>query len=113
MVMPILPVALEAGDVGRDAIGKPQLSVFNQLHHRGRRGDDLGERGEIEDRVERHRLDRRPESTVPHRLAVHHAIADSRDDHRAWEAGDRQSPASPAARSASGGQKRGRVRRVR
>ena len=79
----ILPVALEAGDVGRDAIGKPQLSVFNQLHHRGRRGDDLGERGEIEDRVERHRLDRRPKGTVPHRLAVHHAIADSRDDHRA------------------------------
>jgi hypothetical protein len=51
-----LVVALEAGDVVRDAIVQPDPAVLHQLHHARRRRYDLGERGRVEDRVERHRL---------------------------------------------------------
>ena len=43
----------------RHAIGQPDPAVLDQLHHARRRRHDLGERREVEDRVERHRLGRR------------------------------------------------------
>ena len=39
-------------------IAQPDAPLLHQLHHAGRRRDDLGQRGEIEDRVFGHRLAR-------------------------------------------------------
>ena len=44
------------GDVSRHRIAQTNLPAFDQNHDRGRRGHDLCQRGEIEDRVNRHRL---------------------------------------------------------
>ncbi len=78
-----LPVALEAGDVAGHRIDQPQPAFFDQLHHAGRRRDDLGQRGRVEDRVERHRLARRQRGPRPDRLPDEDAIAVPDDDHRA------------------------------
>ena len=53
-----LAVALEARDVRRDTRSFSRMrALLDQHHHAGRRRHDLGQRREIEDRVERHRLD--------------------------------------------------------
>ena len=59
MVMSAFAVALEAGDERRHAIAEPESALLDQHHHARRRRHDLGQRREVEDRVERHRLDRR------------------------------------------------------
>ena len=43
----------------RDRIVQTDPALLDQPHHRGRRRHHLGQRGEVEDRVERHRLGRR------------------------------------------------------
>ncbi len=56
MVMSALAVALESGNEGRHSIVEPHLAFLEQHRDPGGRGDDLRERRQVEDRVERHRL---------------------------------------------------------
>ena len=54
--------------------------LLDEHHDAGRRRHDLGERRQIEDRVERHRLGRRHERAITERLLIEHAIA-AADEH--------------------------------
>jgi hypothetical protein len=75
-----LAVAFEAGNVGRDAVIQPDPPVLHKHHHGRRGGHDLGERGEVEDRVQGHRLGRRFDGAPPERLLVEDLVA-AADDH--------------------------------
>ena len=63
-----------------DAIDQPQLALLDQHHHAGGRRHHLGQRREIEDRVERHRFARRHLRAVADRLLVDDAVAQA-DEH--------------------------------
>jgi len=41
----------ELGEVADQRRVEPELALLDQFHHRGGGGDDLGERGGVEDRV--------------------------------------------------------------
>ena len=75
-----LAIALEPGNERGDPIVHPDPAVLHQLHHARRRGDHLGQRRQVENGVERHRLDRRLDRAVADGLLVEHAIAAS-DQH--------------------------------
>ena len=96
-----LPVALEAGDVAGHRIDQAQPAFFDQLHHAGRRRDDLGQRGRVEDRVQRHRLARRQRGPRPDRLPDEDAIARARRRPPRPAAASRRSRRRPAHGRAS------------
>ena len=75
-----LAVALEPGNEGRHRIVQAHAALLDQLHHRRRRRDDLGQRGEVEDRVERHRLGRRHDRALAVRLFEDDRVA-APDEH--------------------------------
>ena len=71
----LLAVALEAGHVVRHAIVQPDAALLHEQHRARRRGDDLGERRRVEDRVERHRLARGLDGAGAERLPIQDAVA--------------------------------------
>ena len=78
---PILPVPPESLHVSRHAVRQPQAAVLDQRHDRGRRGDDLRQRRQIEDRIERHRLGGGRQRPVSEGVPVEHRRAPAGDDH--------------------------------
>ncbi len=64
----------------RDRIGEADPAVFNQRHHGRSRRDDLGQRREVEDRVERHGLDRWLHGAIAVRAPEHDGVSPA-DDH--------------------------------
>src|SRR5688572_6813866 len=54
-----LVVTLEAWDVRRYRVVKPEAPILYEGHHGRGRGHDLGQRSEIENRIKGHRLFRR------------------------------------------------------
>ncbi len=64
----------------RDRIGEPHFAFFDQHHHRGRRRDDLRERRQIEDRIERHRFGRGLDRALAVGFAKDDGVA-APDDH--------------------------------
>jgi VWFA-related protein len=78
-------VSLESRDEGGDAVVQPDAAVLDEDHHAGRRRDPFGERCDIEDRVRRHRLDRRHQCAVADRLLVDDAVAVADEHHRSRE----------------------------
>ena len=91
-----------------DAVAQPDPPFLDQHHHAGRRRDHLGERRQVEDGVERHRLDLRHERAVADGLLIHDLVAAPDQDHRARKASSPRSPPSPAARSSRVGANRAR-----
>ena len=85
MVMSRLAVALEPGHERRDPIAEAQLAALDQHHHAGRRRHHLGERGEVEHRVERHRLDSRHQRALPDRLLIQDPVAAPDQHHRSGQ----------------------------
>ena len=85
MVMSAFAVALEAGHERRHPVAQAELALLDQHHHAGRRRHDLGERGEVEDRVERHRLDRRDQRAAADRLLIEDPVAAADQHHRAGQ----------------------------
>src|SRR5688572_9650129 len=63
-----LAVTLEPWNVGRYRIIQPHAALLHQSHYGGRCRHDLGQRGEIEDCVEGHRLRRRNDRPLSVRL---------------------------------------------
>ena len=55
-VPPGVPVGTKSGNVHLDPVPKGDLPPLRQDHDRRRRGDGLGDRGQVEDRVDGHRL---------------------------------------------------------
>ncbi len=86
-----LVVALESRDVVETRSVRRTRAVLDQLHHAGRRRHDLGQRRDVEDRVERHRLGRRLDGAPADRLLIDDAIAaaDEHDGARELLLGDR------------------------
>ena len=78
-----LAIPLEPGDEGGDAVNQPQFAPLDQQHDAGRRGDGLGQRRKIEDRIERHRFARGQERTIANRLLVDEAVAQADEHDRA------------------------------
>ncbi len=80
----LLAVPLEAGDVRRDAIVQPDAAFLHQQHDAGRGRHHFGERGCVEDGVERHRLAHGLDRACAERLLVEHpvALADEHDGSR-------------------------------
>ena len=77
---PVLAVPFEARDVGADAIGQPDAAILDQRHHRRRRRHHLGERGDVENRVERHRLRRGLHRAVAEGATIEHLVSAAGDD---------------------------------
>ena len=67
------------GCVERDA------AALDERHHRERRAERLGERGEVEDRVLGHRLGRGQEPARAVRAVEEHAVALADEDDRAGQ----------------------------
>ncbi len=90
MVMRLLPYFAELRDERRDRIREADAPVLDQHHHRGRRRDDLGERGQIEDGVDRHRLGHGLEGAAAIGAAEHDGVtaADQHDRARQAVRGD-------------------------
>ena len=65
-----------------DGVVELQLPAFDQLHDGGGGGDDLGQRGEIEQRVDRHRLLFRLLEAIAEGFAIGYALVVADDDHR-------------------------------
>ncbi len=86
-----LAVLREVRKVGGDGIVQPELSLLNQLHDRGRGGDALGERGDVEDRIDGHGFAGGLERPRAEGLAVDDAavVADEYDSTGDEAAGDR------------------------
>ena len=80
-----LAVALEPRNERGDPIVQPDPALLDQHHHARRRRDHLGQRRQVEDRVERHRLDRGLDRAVAERLLVEHAIAAADQHDGAWQ----------------------------
>ena len=80
-----LAVALEARNVGGHTIVEPDPALLDEHHDARRRRDDLGERRQIENRVERHRFGSRHERPIPDRLLVQNPIASPDEDDGAGE----------------------------
>ena len=80
MVMSRLAVALESRNERRHAIDQAELALLDQHHHARRRRHHLGQRSDVEDRVERHRLGRRHQRPVADRLLIDDAVADADED---------------------------------
>jgi hypothetical protein len=78
-------------DVSRDAIRQAHAPVLDQFHDAGRRRHDLGQRGDVENGVEGHRLRRRVNGAPADRLLVDDTIAaaDEHDRARQLLLGDR------------------------
>jgi hypothetical protein len=66
----VLAVLGEVREVLADLVVEAQLAVLDEQHRGGAGGDRLGERGEVEDGVGRHRLARRFDLARAVRLAV-------------------------------------------
>ena len=79
-------VALESRNEGRHAIDEAQLALLDQHHHARRRRHHLGQGGDVEHRVERHRLGRRHQRPVADRFLINDAIADANQDDGARQA---------------------------
>ncbi len=73
--------ALEFGEVLGDAIVDAESAPLEKLHQDRRRGDHLGERGDVEDRVERHGFAPGRERAEPVGFAVEDTalVADNQD----------------------------------
>ena len=76
----VLAVFGEFRNERRDRIGQADTALFHQHHHRRRRGDHLGHRRQIEDCVERHRLERGLERAVAVRLPEHDRVVTADQD---------------------------------
>ena len=72
-------VLRELRNILRDRIVQPNLALFHKLHHRGVRGNYLGQRRQIEDRVRRHRRARRLKRTLAECFAIDHLPIVSHD----------------------------------
>jgi hypothetical protein len=70
-----LPVALEAGDVGRHPVGQTDPALLHQHHHARRRSHDLGQGRQVENRVGGHGFGAGDLSPVAKGLLIEHAIA--------------------------------------
>ena len=75
-----LPVTFEPRDVARDPVAQADSSLLDQHHHARRRRHNFRQRREIENRIERHGLDRRNERAIPEGLLVDDAVAPA-DEH--------------------------------
>ena len=76
-------VAFEARDVGGHTIAQSNASLLDQDHDAGGRGDDLGQRGQVEHRVERHRLGVRHERAIADRFLIEDLVAPAHEHDRA------------------------------
>src|SRR4029453_3901760 len=76
-----LAVTLESRNEAGHTIDEPNSSLLDQHHHAGRRGNDFGQRSEVEDRVERHRLAGRHQRSIADRFLVDDAVADADQHH--------------------------------
>ena len=90
-MMPRFAVLLETGDELRHRIGEANPSLLDQHHHARRCRDDLGERGQIEDRVLGHRLSDREHRALSERVMIANRVAAADEDDGAREivTGDR------------------------
>ncbi len=70
-----LPVPLEPGNERRNAIVQTHLAALHEQHHARRGRHDFGQRREVEDRIERHRLDGRHQRPIADRFLIQHPIA--------------------------------------
>ena len=77
----LLAISLESRNERRDAIGESDLSFFEKDHDARGRGDDLCERGKIEDRVQGHCLGGGLQRPMTDRLLVQRAIPTADEDH--------------------------------
>ena len=75
----------QLGQVPRDGGVEVQSPVLGEGQDGGSRRDDLGQRGEIEDRVDGHRLLGGPDGPEAESLPVEDPIAPPDEDHRARE----------------------------
>ncbi len=75
-----LAVSLEAGDVRRHRVVKPEAPVLDKCHHGRGPGHHLGQRSEIEDRIKSHRLFRRYGCAEAKRFFIQGLIALADDD---------------------------------
>ena len=80
-----LAVVVEFGQQAAEPVAQPQLALFDQDHDRGRRGDRLGERGHVEDRVARHRFRRRTDGATPGRAGIGDESSTADQDDRAGD----------------------------
>ena len=85
MVMSRFAVALEPGHERRYPVVEAQLAALDQNHHAGRRRHHLGERGEVEHRVQRHRLDSRDQRALPDRLLIEDPVPAPDQHHRSGQ----------------------------
>ncbi len=67
---PLFTEFAELRDVARNRVGEADLPALNQNHHRRRRRQHFCKRGEIEDRINGHRLCFRFESAMAKRFAI-------------------------------------------
>ena len=77
------PVALKAGDEGRNRIVQPDPALIDEDHHARGCRDDFRQRREVEDRVQRHGLRRRNNSALADRFVIHRAIGEAYEHDRA------------------------------
>src|SRR5687768_2346405 len=77
-----LAVALESWNVGRDRIRESHATLLHEPHYGRRRSHDLGQGGEVENRVERHRLDGRDDGTLPVGFLEENLVTTSDEDDR-------------------------------
>jgi hypothetical protein len=87
-------IAAAGGDLRQESgrrIAETQLPLFDEDHHRRSRRDGLRQRGDVEDRVESHRLFLREEGAEAEGLAVEDPVlaADEHDGSRELASGDR------------------------
>jgi hypothetical protein len=76
-----LAIPIESRHQRRHWIVEPEPARFDQLHYRGRRGHHLGQRREIEDRIDGHRLDRGNDGAPAVRFLEQNAIAATHQHH--------------------------------
>ena len=79
----VLAVLRELGNERRHRIGQADAALFHQHHHGRRGGHHLGQRRQVEDRVQRHRLGRRLHRALAVRLPERDLIATAHHDHGA------------------------------
>src|SRR5262249_13746708 len=78
---PFLSLLAKLRDVMRHRFAEADLALLDENHYRGRGSDDLGERREVEHRVEGHRLPLGRDRAVAKGFSINHtAVAGDEND---------------------------------
>ena len=77
----VLAPLFKAGQVPGDGIGQCEAAPLGEQVNAGRRGDWFRQRGEIEDRIDRHRHPVGFDRAIPKRLQIHQPARSPTGDH--------------------------------